>query len=58
MIMSQQEFINSDPRYNFAIAIVDTKTKQEKIIGHKTDDLDEIIYEFGDVIEEIDKEAI
>jgi hypothetical protein len=51
MIMTQQEFIQSVPRYDFRIFIVDSKTKQEREIGNRTDDLDEIIYESGEMAE-------
>lgn len=58
MLMSQQEFIQSIPRYSFNIEIIDTKTKQEKQIGHQTDELDEIIYEFGDLVETLEIDAV
>jgi hypothetical protein len=51
MTMTQQEFINTVPKYSFGISIADNQTMEEKIIGHSTNDLDEIIYEFGDLVE-------
>jgi hypothetical protein len=57
MIMTQQEFIASVPRYDFRISIIDTKTMQEKQIGHQTDELDEIIYEFGDMVTAIEADT-
>jgi hypothetical protein len=51
MLMSQQEFIESAPRFSFGISIIDNETMEEKIIGHSTNDLDEIIYEFGELVE-------
>jgi hypothetical protein len=54
MIMTQQEFIQSVPWYSFGLSIIDNQTGEEKFIGHATNDIDEIIYEFGDMVEEID----
>ncbi len=51
MEMTQQEFIQSEPRYNFLVAVIDNETKQEKQIGYTTNNLDEIVYGFGDIIE-------
>lgn len=54
MIMTQKEFINTNPRFSFGVSIIDNKTGEEKVIGHATDDLDEMAYEFGDMLDEIE----
>lgn len=54
MEMTQQEFIESIPKYSFGVSIINNQTMEEKIIGHTTDSLDEIIYEFGDLVEQIE----
>jgi hypothetical protein len=56
MIMTQQEFIESAPKYSFGISVINNQTGEEKVIGHATNDLDEIIYEFGDMVEQIEME--
>lgn len=54
MLMTQQEFIESAPRFSFGVSIIDNQTGEEKVIGHATNDLDEMVYEFGDMLDEIE----
>ncbi len=56
--MSQHEFIENAPRYDFGIYIIDSVTKQETKIERSTNELDEIIYEFDDMIADIDPDKI
>jgi hypothetical protein len=54
MEMTQQEFIQTVPRDSFGLSIIDNQTGEENVIGDATYDLDERVYEFGDVLDEIE----
>ena len=54
MIMTQEQFKQFIPHYDFTIVVIDNETKQEHKIAHATNDLDEMVYEFGDMLDEIE----